>query len=636
MDAFWILKAYSFAFSAKSYSQYEYGDKVCMPNSVLDDISRINSDLLLTAKPLVFSVKPVERENKVRKEYARRYRNIYEDQEASMIKKRCAKIEGLLDKYKGNEHVLYLKMCDKYGVEQGSRLPQFPSKTGNEIIDQMYCSVLEFTAPEPMVWLPHWFMQNLGLQEGTLVRVQRVEVPKAVFLELQPQANGFNNMLQRYGSKELLESCLIKYSVLTVGQVFVIEWRGRPWSIRVLSAKPERTVGLVDSDPKVELTPLPFDETDRKELERLAEEPEMKCDIRVESFSKYNVHEQEQMALAMKHSLAEKSGECSDEDDKPLTELYKPTGKGTPCPHCGKFIERNFGMHEMHCRRRGPKHKCKWCRAFKTLQHEIDCGNKEENCTGCGAIVQKRLLSKHICPVPCNLCGRKVLPSELDLHILTDCPKRQTYCEYCKLPVLFSELIGHMDYCGSRTDPCELCNHPIAKSKMEEHLKSSCPTLFPNLIPEVPFEPGTAQILKPFLPALPQSWGTNLSNVTDQKTPEIDVFSRLMTATESMMQAPNDPFYCPHCSKDFFDFNALQKHLDGDDCIILKARTLRKKASKASRLRPRMPDRREKEFIKEKFNNTKWLCVNVKCGWINGRAKLRCMRCNERRPPLVT
>jgi len=630
MDAFWILKAYSFAFSAKSYNQYEYGDKVCMPNSVLENISRISSNLVLSANPLVFSVKPV---TGAREEYARRYRDIYEDQEPSKLKARCAKIEGLLDKYEGNEHELYLKMCDKYGVEEGSRLPQFPAKTGIETMNRMYCSVLEFTAPEPMVYFPHWFMQNLGLQEGTLVRVQIAKVPKAVFLELQPQAHGFNNMLQRYGSKELLESCLIKYSVLTEGQVFVVEWKDRPWSIRVLSTKPEKTVSLVDSDPKVDLTPLPFDETDSKELERLAEEPEMKRDlVRCESFSKFNVHEQEQMALALKQSLADESEEGSDDDDKPLTELCIQTGKGTLCPHCSKFIERNFEMHEMHCRRRGAKRKCKWCGTFKTLQHEVDCGNEEQKCSGCGAIVPRRLLSKHVCPVSCELCGRKVLPSELDLHLLTDCPKRQTFCKYCKLPVLFSELKSHMDYCGSRTEPCELCNQAVAKSKMDEHLKSRCPIIFPNLLSEVPSEPGRPQMSKPFIPALPNSWGTDLANVSDQKTPELDLPSHFMAATESFMQAPNDPFYCPHCSKDFYDFNALQRHLDGNDCIILKARASQKKSFKSSRLRQRKPERKEK-VIKEKSNITNWKC---KCGSMNGRAKLRCKRCSERRPANTT
>lgn len=664
MDVFWILKAYSFAFSEKSYNQYEYGDKVCMPNSVLERISHISSDLVLSANPLLFSVMSVENEKKVceeekkvQEEYARRYRDIWEDQliksRSAIMKKKLKKflgkehMEHLLKTYKGKEHELYLKMCERYCIEEGSRLPPFPLKTGTETMNLMYCSVLEFEAPDATVYLPHWFMRNLGLKEGTYVNVRQAKVPKAEFLELQPQANGFNNMLERYGSKELLESCLRKYSVLTEGQVFDVEWRGRPWSIRVLSAKPKKTVGLVDSDPKVDLTPLPFDETDSKELERLAEEPEMNGDlVRHESFSKFNAIEQEQMALAMKQSLAEEADVRSDDDDKPLTELCIPSGKGTLCPHCSNYIERNFEMHEIHCRRRGAKHKCKWCGAFKSLQHEKDCGNEEHKCSGCGAMVAKRLLPKHECPVSCDMCGRKVLPSEVDLHMLTDCPKRQTFCRYCQLPVLFSELKSHMDYCGSRTEPCALCNQAVAKSKMDEHL---CPMIYPNLVSEVPSGPGKPQMSKPFIPALPQSWGTDWSNGTEQKTPEVDFPLQFMAAPEAFMQAPNDPFFCPHCSKDFFDFNSLQRHLDGDDCIILKARATRKKSLKSSRsrqrkpasrqkhlksssTRQRKPDCKEKEFdklVKEKFD--KWACP---CGWMNGRAKLRCMKCHERRPSI--
>jgi len=565
---------------------------------------------------------------------------------------RCAKIESLLTKYRGDEHGLYLKMCDKYKVKE--RLPRFPPEIGSENMSVLYCSVLEFTAPEPTVYLPHWFMQNLGLQEGTLVRLQRADIKKAVFLQLQPQENGFNNMLKRHGSKELLEACLIKYSVLTVGQIFVVEWKGRTWSIRVLDAKPEKTVALVNSDPKVDLTPLPFNENDEKELARVANEPEMQRDIyntRVQSFSKFNVHEQEQMALALKRSLDERSKNVID-DEKNLIEIEEPKGNGTQCQFagtqcqfCGKFIEINFELHELHCRRRGPKHKCKWCGVYKTLQHEIDCGNEEEKCSTCGATVLKRLLSKHVCKVPCDLCGRRLVPAELDLHKVTDCPKRQTACKYCNLPFLYSELESHMAYCGSKSGKCELCFKSVAKSKMEEHLKTSCPVVFPKLVSDVKETSIKPQRSLPLLPPIPQSsmplpfpQAMDIFNLIEEKTAEIDLASRFISPTQTVLRTPNDPFFCPHCHQEFYIFDALETHLKSGHCIIMKARSLQKvpglrlgrnipkktrSTRKVSGVKPR-----NGESIGEKFDN-KWLC---QCGWLNGRAKLRCPRCSQRRP----
>ncbi|CAK9142090.1 unnamed protein product [Ilex paraguariensis] len=54
-----------------------------------------------------------------------------------------------------------------------------------------HCGVLEFIAEEGMIYMPYWMMENLLLQEGDIVRVKNVTLPKGTYVKLQPHTKDF-------------------------------------------------------------------------------------------------------------------------------------------------------------------------------------------------------------------------------------------------------------------------------------------------------------------------------------------------------------------------------------------------------------------------------------------------------------
>ncbi|KAJ8767193.1 hypothetical protein K2173_013590 [Erythroxylum novogranatense] len=54
-----------------------------------------------------------------------------------------------------------------------------------------HCGVLEFIAEEGMIYMPYWMMENLLLQEGDIVGVKNLTLPKGTYVKLQPHTKDF-------------------------------------------------------------------------------------------------------------------------------------------------------------------------------------------------------------------------------------------------------------------------------------------------------------------------------------------------------------------------------------------------------------------------------------------------------------
>lgn len=54
--------------------------------------------------------------------------------------------------------------------------------------------MLEFTAPEGCVVVPIWVMQNLGVDEQTMVSVEALDLPAGRYAKVQPQTSEFLEM----------------------------------------------------------------------------------------------------------------------------------------------------------------------------------------------------------------------------------------------------------------------------------------------------------------------------------------------------------------------------------------------------------------------------------------------------------
>ncbi|XP_068623336.1 ubiquitin fusion degradation protein 1 homolog isoform X2 [Battus philenor] len=115
-----------------------------------------------------------------------------------------------------------------------------------------HCGVLEFVADEGKVYLPHWMMANLVLEEGALLQIESVSLPVATFSKFQPLSEDF---LDITNPKAVLENCLRNFSCLTTGDVIAIKYNSKVYELCVLETKPGNAVIIIECDMNVEFAP---------------------------------------------------------------------------------------------------------------------------------------------------------------------------------------------------------------------------------------------------------------------------------------------------------------------------------------------------------------------------------------------
>ncbi|XP_072934296.1 ubiquitin fusion degradation protein 1 homolog isoform X2 [Epargyreus clarus] len=115
-----------------------------------------------------------------------------------------------------------------------------------------HCGVLEFVADEGKVYLPHWMMANLVLEEGALIQVESVSLPVATFSKFQPLSEDF---LDITNPKAVLENCLRNFSCLTTGDVIAIKYNSKVYELCVLETKPGSAVIIIECDMNVDFAP---------------------------------------------------------------------------------------------------------------------------------------------------------------------------------------------------------------------------------------------------------------------------------------------------------------------------------------------------------------------------------------------
>ena len=93
-----------------------------------------------------------------------------------------------------------------------------------------HCGVLEFTAAEGNVYIPHWMMNNLLLEEGSVLSVRNVSLPKAKFVKFKPQHVDF---LDISNPRAVLEKQLRMFSCVTVGDQICLPYNNRRYYLEV-------------------------------------------------------------------------------------------------------------------------------------------------------------------------------------------------------------------------------------------------------------------------------------------------------------------------------------------------------------------------------------------------------------------
>eukprot|EP00054_Salpingoeca_dolichothecata_P010909 m.60620 g.60620 ORF g.60620 m.60620 type:complete len:298 (-) comp19202_c0_seq3:64-957(-) len=105
-----------------------------------------------------------------------------------------------------------------------------------------HCGVLEFTADEGIVYLPHWMMQNLWIQEGSLITITNVSLKKATYAKFRPSSVDF---LEISNPTAVLERVLRGFACLTQGDEISIKYNKKNYDIQVLEVAPRNEDGAV-------------------------------------------------------------------------------------------------------------------------------------------------------------------------------------------------------------------------------------------------------------------------------------------------------------------------------------------------------------------------------------------------------
>ena len=98
-----------------------------------------------------------------------------------------------------------------------------------------HCGVLEFSAEEGKIYIPFWMMQNLLLEEGALISLKNVSLPKAQFIKLRAQSVDF---LEISNPKAVFEVTLRKFTCVTLGDQIRISHAGKDYYLELTEVQP--------------------------------------------------------------------------------------------------------------------------------------------------------------------------------------------------------------------------------------------------------------------------------------------------------------------------------------------------------------------------------------------------------------
>ncbi|CAN4112460.1 unnamed protein product [Withania somnifera] len=149
-----------------------------------------------------------------------------------------------------------------------------------------HCGVLEFIAEEGMIYMPYWMMQNLFLQEGDIVTVKNVTLPKGKYVKLQPHTMDF---LDISNPKAILETTLRNFSCLTTGDSIMVAYNNKKYYIDIVETKPSNAISIIETDCEVDFAPpLDYKEPEKPVPSRPSKAPAEVEEAEAEVEPKFN------------------------------------------------------------------------------------------------------------------------------------------------------------------------------------------------------------------------------------------------------------------------------------------------------------------------------------------------------------
>ncbi|AFZ79441.1 ubiquitin fusion degradation protein, putative [Theileria equi strain WA] len=116
--------------------------------------------------------------------------------------------------------------------------------------------VLEFISEEGCCNIPYWVMQNLGLNEGQVVTIRNVSLPKALWVKLKPLTEDYWEISN---PRAILETSLRNFATLTAGDIIPIHYINKVYNIEIVELKPGFACSIIETDMEVEFESLPVE-----------------------------------------------------------------------------------------------------------------------------------------------------------------------------------------------------------------------------------------------------------------------------------------------------------------------------------------------------------------------------------------
>lgn len=163
-------------------------------------------------------------------------------------------------------HCYSVSVADKAQLEKGDKILLPPSAfdtlarlqvdypmlfklTANDNAQTTHCGVLEFTAEEGTAYIPFWMMQNLLINEGDVITVHNVSLPKAKMIKLKPQHVDF---LEISNPKAVLEFALRNFSCVTKGDIIKIPYNSKNYEFELREVEPQDAACIIETDCNLE------------------------------------------------------------------------------------------------------------------------------------------------------------------------------------------------------------------------------------------------------------------------------------------------------------------------------------------------------------------------------------------------
>ena len=181
--------------------------------------------------------------------------------------------------------VLSVAMSGRENLEEGDKILLPPSAfetlsrmevdypmlfniTNDQLGRNTHCGVLEFTAEEGRCYMPFWMMQNLCIEENSLVTVKNVSLSTATFVKFRAQSCDF---LEISNPRAVLEYTLRKYTCLTTGDVICLPYSGNKYYLEVTEVKPAGKASIVECNVNIDFDePVGYKEYSEKQMQEAA------------------------------------------------------------------------------------------------------------------------------------------------------------------------------------------------------------------------------------------------------------------------------------------------------------------------------------------------------------------------------